>query len=537
MKKNSLLTITILIALTSQAQIISTLAGNGTADYTGDGQAATNASLNTPSGVAVDAKGNMFIADTKNNTIRRVDSNGVISSVAGKGYFFSGFKGDGGAATSAELNYPTGVAVDTKGNIYIADAHNNVIRKVNSRGIISTIAGTGTMGFSGDGGAATSAQLFWPNGVTVDDKGNIYIADSYNRRIRVVNSSGVISTIVGKGTQGYSGDGSAATISELYLPYGVSLDSSGNLYIADYLNYNLRKVDSKGIISTVAGINNNGFCGGDGGAAISACLGGPQGVSIDAEGNIYIADFLTNAIRKVNTSGIISTVAGNGTNGYGGDGGAATSAQLANPSGIAIDSKGNIYIADCFNNRIRKVTKGTLPIILASFALSHENNAIMIKWHTATELNTANFVIQHSTDGTSFTDIGTVKAIGSGANSYQFTDNAPTPYPLNGVLYYRLKSVDKDGSSTYSKVISVQLTIDNFQLSITPNPVKSSVTIRGSHIAFVQVVDNMGRVIKTQTLKDATNPILSVGGLPVGVYHLRVQTTDGKVSGVGFLKE
>ncbi len=178
-----------------------------------------------------------------------------------------------------------------------------------------------------------------------------------------------------------------------------------------------------------------------------------------------------------------------------------------------------------------------LPVKFEDISGLKSGNAIKINWHSSTEQNTSLFIIQHSTDGTSFTDIGTVKAIGSGANSYQFTDNAPTPYPLNGVLYYRLKSVDKDGSSTYSKVISVQLTIDNFQLSITPNPAKSIVTIKGNHIASIQVIDNLGRVVKTVSLKDATNPTLSVSGLPMGVYHLRVQTTDGKVNGVGFVKE
>ncbi len=175
----------------------------------------------------------------------------------------------------------------------------------------------------------------------------------------------------------------------------------------------------------------------------------------------------------------------------------------------------------------------TTPITLGELTAVEKGKDAFINWHTSTELNTSHFVIQHSTNGNSFTDIGTIKAKGSGANGYQFTDNAPT----NGINYYRLKSVDKDGAVSYSKVVSVQLTVNSNQLTVFPNPAKSSVTIRGSHIVSVQLVDNLGRVIKTQTLKDATNPTFSVGGLPVGVYHLRVQTTDGKVSGVGFVKE
>ena len=178
-----------------------------------------------------------------------------------------------------------------------------------------------------------------------------------------------------------------------------------------------------------------------------------------------------------------------------------------------------------------------LPVKFEDISGLKSGNAIKINWHSSTEQNTSLFIIQHSTDGTSFTDIGTVKAIGSGANGYSFTDNNPTTYPLNGVLYYRLKSVDKDGSSSYSKVISVQLTIDNFQLSIYPNPAKDKITLNANNIASIQVIDNLGRVVKTQTFKDATNPTLSLGGLQAGIYHLRVQTTDGKVSGVGFVKE
>ena len=334
------------------APVIVTVAGNGGGGYSGDGGAATSAKIFYPYDVAVDSSGNIYISDNYNNRIRKVNTSGVISTVAGNGTW--GYSGDGGAATSSEIISPRGVAVDSFGNIYIADSYNNRIRKVDTSGVISTVAGNVTGGYSGDGGAATSAELNSPSGIAVDSSGNIYFADSGNNRIRKVNSSGVISTVAGNGTQGYSGDGGAATSAELNYPAGVAVDSSGNIYIATW-DSRIRKVNSSGVISTVAGNGTNGYSG-DGGAANSAELYYPDGIAVDSSGNIYIADIYNNRIRKVNSSGVISTVAGNGTGGYSGDGGAATSAELYYPYGIAVDSSGNIYIADSYNQRIRKVS-------------------------------------------------------------------------------------------------------------------------------------------------------------------------------------
>jgi hypothetical protein len=343
--------------------LISTLAGNGTAGFSGNGGLATGAELDEPSGVAVDTSGNLYIADYYNNRIRKVTaSTGDISTVAGNGT--AGYSGDGGAATSAELYWPYGVAVDMSGNIYIADSTNERIRKVTaSTGVISTVAGNGTVGHSGDGGAATSAELDNPHGVAIDGSGNIYIADGYNNRIRKVTvSTGTITTVAGNGTAGYSGDGGAATSAELDWPFGVALDTSGNIYIGDYNNNRVRKVTvSTGIITTVAGDGykigrgNSGGYSGDGGLATSAELNQPLGVAVDVSGNIYIADLFNYRIRKVTVStGIISTVAGDGTAGYAGDGGSATSAEIY-ASGVALDNAGTIYIADVNNQRVRAV--------------------------------------------------------------------------------------------------------------------------------------------------------------------------------------
>jgi sugar lactone lactonase YvrE len=344
--------------------IISTIAGNGTAGFSGDGAAATAAELNTPYKVAVDASGNVYIADLTNNRIRMVSPGGLISTFAGNGT--GGFSGDGAAATSAKLHFPEGVAVDAAGNVYIADRANNRIREVNTGGIISTFAGTGFAGFSGDGAAATLAKLSNPGSVTLDASGNVYIADRTNNRIRMITSGGIISTVAGNGTAGFSGDGAAATSSELNGPWGVTVDGSGNIYVADQSNLRIRKVNISGIISTIAGTGSLSFWG-DGGPATSAELHGPAGLTLDASGNMYITDRINNRIRKVSSGGIISTVAGNGTAGFFGDGAAATSAEINSPYGIVIDTIGNLYISDQNNNRIRMVnTSGIISTVAGS---------------------------------------------------------------------------------------------------------------------------------------------------------------------------
>jgi len=350
------------------ANDINTLAGNGTAGFTGDGGLATSAELHSPYGVAVDTVGNIYIPDQANNRIRKVTATtGDISTVAGDGT--AGYSGDGGLAINAELNGPTGIAVDRSGNLYIADALNNRIRAVNTgtssmtiagvaiaAGDIATIAGTGTAGFSGDGGAAASAKLSFPFEVTVDGAGNFFIADRNNNRVRKVTFGGTISTFAGNGTAGFSGDGGAATSAELHSESGVALDRAGNLYIADTANQRIRLVTaSTGIITTAAGNGTAGFSG-DGGAATSAELHLPAAVVVDMAGNLYIADTMNNRIRKVTAvTGNISTFAGNGTAGFSGDGGAATSAEVNLPFGVALDTAGDVYIGDTSNNRVRIV--------------------------------------------------------------------------------------------------------------------------------------------------------------------------------------
>jgi sugar lactone lactonase YvrE len=345
--------------------------GGGPADRLGDGGPATSAELYDPTGVSVDSAGNLFIAD--NRRIRKVSSSGIITTVAGNGKSSIGFSGDGGPATSARLSSPSNVTVDSEGNLFIVDRDNQRIRKVSPLGIITTVAGDGSIScellgchgnYGGDGGSATAAKLNDPGGVAIDSAGNLFIADFGNRRVRKVSPSGIISTVAGGGTNEL-GDGGPATSATLNSPAGVAIDSAGNLFIADFNDRRIRKVSSSGIITTIAGGGSASNRLGDDGPATSAQLGGPSGVAVDSAGNLFIADELGNRIRKVSTLGIITTVAGNGSSGYSGDGGPATSARLSLPSDVAVDSAGNLFIADSFNNRIRKVSSSGIIATVA----------------------------------------------------------------------------------------------------------------------------------------------------------------------------
>ncbi|MFO1476721.1 MAG: immunoglobulin domain-containing protein [Verrucomicrobiota bacterium] len=333
-----------------------TVAGVGTAGYSGDGGRATNASLYWPTAVAVDSSGSFFIADEGNSCIRQVSSNGIITTVAGTGA--ADYTGDGGPATSAALSYPDGVAVDGAGNLYIADSGNNVIRRVNAGGSITTVAGTGAAGYSGDSGPAITATLSYPETVLLDTAGNVYIADSQNNVVRKVDTNGIIRTVAGSGVLGYRGDGGYATNARLSYPYGLALDSFGNLFIGDSGNHVIRKVSVDATISTVAGDGNRGYSG-DGGPARSAHLAFPNGVGLDIYGNLFISDGQNNAMRKVDLSGIITTVPGTA---------------LAGAFGLACDTFRNVYVADTSNNRIRKITRfSDYPVFTLNQAASTDS--------------------------------------------------------------------------------------------------------------------------------------------------------------------
>ncbi len=345
---------------------ITTVAGLGKVGFSGDGGLATAAQLGDPSCAALDSAANLYIGDLPNNDVREVAAaTGIITTYAG--IHVAGYSGDKGPASAARMYGPTACATDSSGNLYLADVANNVIRKVSTNtGIITTVAGNGLdagtpMGtFSGDGGSALLAGINHPYGIAVDGAGNLYVADTSNQRIRMVSAAtGIITTIAGTGTVGYSGDGGLATSAQLYNPEGLAVDSSGNVYFAEEANNVIRKVTAAtGIISTIAGIAGaDGAFFGDGSLATIAKFNGPTDVALDSEGNVYVADWGNERVRKITVStSIIQTVVGSGTQGYAGDGGTATQAKLSSPHGITFDSKGVMYIADYGNGAVRKIT-------------------------------------------------------------------------------------------------------------------------------------------------------------------------------------
>ena len=345
---------------------VSVVAGTGsTGVYSGDNNPAINAALSLPTDVAVDSAGNLFIADFGNSRIRTVAGGiiapGIISTVAGSTN--GGPILDGQEAVNVLLNGPTGVAVDSAGNIYFVEAGigsgtglargDYKVYKVSTEGILTTIAGSGVPSFSGDGGPAVNAQINGATGVAVDTAGNVYIADTANHRLREV-ANGTISTIAGNGSPGFAGENVAPAVSQLNTPGGVAVDGAGRVYIADSDNSRVRRIDPGGNIFTFAGNGNSSYFG-DGAAARSASVNQPQGVSVDSQGNLYIADTLNNVVRKVGQDGTISTIAGFGTPAFSGDGGPAIRAALNHPRAVAVDSAGVVYIADTGNNRVRKV--------------------------------------------------------------------------------------------------------------------------------------------------------------------------------------
>ncbi len=340
---------------------IETIAGDGTFDFAGDGLPASDSKLDQPQDMVIDTQGNLYFIDFGNLRIRKIAFTGEITTVAGSGS--RGLSGDGAAAVNATMNDPTGIDVDVNGDIYIADQKNQRIRKVITSGFaggtIITIAGDGQRTFGGDGGPAAAASFIEPADVAVDDAGNVFVTDMRNHRIRRIDATtGIITTIAGTGTPGFSGDGGPATAAEIFHPYSIAIDEPrGLLYFGEMNNHRIRKVDlATGIISAVAGDGGFGF-GGDGGPATSSTMTFPYGLVTDAVGNLFFSDHLVHRVRRIDVrTGIIDTFAGTGTEGFSGNGGAADQAELRFPLGIAIRN-GEVYLADMNNSMIRRVRR------------------------------------------------------------------------------------------------------------------------------------------------------------------------------------
>lgn len=334
--------------------VIRTVAGSNVRGYSGDGGSATSAAFDQPRSATVGPDGSVYIADTFNHRIRRVDPGGAVTTLVGTGQ--ASFSGDGGPAAAATLHWPHGLAVDPSGAaLFIADSANHRIRKVDlASGVITTVAGGAAAGFSGDGGPAVAARLQDPKAVWAAPSGDLYIADSANERIRRVDRSGLIVTVAGTGVPGFSGDGGPATAAQFDGPRSLSGDAAGNLYVADDNNHRVRRIDAAGIVTTIAG-NGTAASAGDGGPGPAAQLDHPRGVAVDGRGNVFIAETGSHRVRMVEPGGTIATVAGCGRQGYGGDGGPATVARLFEPRGVAVDGAGRLFVADTLNDRIRRV--------------------------------------------------------------------------------------------------------------------------------------------------------------------------------------
>ena len=415
------------IFVNGQTSVITTIAGSGAIGYTGDGGLAIAAGLLTPECVYVDKKGDIFISQADLHCVRKVDINGIITTVAGNGV--SGSGGDGGPATAAQLNGPECVTGDTIGNIYIADCQNSRVRKIDTFGIISTIAGTGVQGFSGDGGPATAAKLSGPSGLAIDNAGNLYVSNLYTNRIRKITTAGIISTIAGNGTAGFSGDGGSAVSCMLNGPNSIALDNAGNIYIADLQNNRIRKINAFGIITTVAGNGTSGYSG-DGGVATLAKLNLPTGVAADASGNIYVADRYNCRVRKVSVdNNAISTIAGSTTCSFSGDGISPTSATLNYPNGVSVDQFGNLYIADYSNRRLRKVV--TADYFADSFSVSigklcgGPNFTIQLNHYTS-----GSSMVTYFGDGSTSTTNFVIGGI-----NFSHGYSAPGTYSIKHILY------------------------------------------------------------------------------------------------------
>jgi sugar lactone lactonase YvrE len=571
---------------------ISTIAGTGTAAFAGDGGPALSAELAHPVAIILDNTGNIFISDENNDRVRKISATTQnISTLAGD---YLSYGGDGGVATSAVFNLPEDVAFDRSGNLYISDAHDYRIRKISlATNIITTVAGNGAAGYTKDSLPADSSALNFPEGVVTDSLGNVFFCDLDNYRIREIkttdnklynfagngSSSGsfqnntpaaqaylsnpqgiamdtagnvfvadwglsmvlkidaitkIVTAVAGTGAWGSGGDGGPATNAQLFFPWDVTLDRAGNIYIADAENARIRKVDaSTNIITTFAGNGTNGYSG-DNGPATNAEIGFTEGITTDSADNVYISAYST--VRRIDAkTNIITTVAGVDTIGYSGDNGPATQAHLNGPNGVAFDRSGNMYIADYSNNVIRKVTQATLPVTYLSFTVTKKGATALLNWQTATEVNNAYFDVERGVNSFNFSVIGKVAGNGNAAQaqSYSFTDVAPK----EGIDYYRLKQVDKDGNVNYSRVLSLDFNTPPV-LRLYPDPAKDIATVSGLSTngkSVIALIDAAGKTISVN-VTSANSCSINVSQLNPGTYFLRI-ITNKQATSMKFVKE
>lgn len=496
----------------------------------GDSGIATSAVLETPTALCTDDSGNLYISNSYYNTIRKVWANTrIINTIAGTGT--PGYSGDGGSALLAQLNNPSGLAIDSAGNLYIADYNNNVIRKI-SLGIINTWAGhNGYYGYGGDGGTAVGAYLHGPMGLAIDHAGNVYIADNLNNRIRKVNSSGIITTFAGQSAAGYSGDGGQATLAKLTNPTSVAVDKIGNVYIADNGNSVVRKVDTVGVISTIAGNGTSGYSG-DSGIATSAQLAnsyyGMQ-VAVDSQCNIYISDVINYRIRKIDTAGIITTIAGDGTAGHIGDAGLASKAEIAGVFGIAVNKLSQIYIADAGNNEVRKIQYCTNTI-----ARQPINDSVMVgdSAYFSVSLNVTSkfdYYEWELNNGTGWYIFSGYMYSGNNSDTIKIR---PVSLDMDGNQFRCLAYADGcPNVSNAGKLIIKRTSIEYItnakkEIEVWPNPAKDFITVTthrsSSYEQEEMIICNIfGQVIFENKFSSQKLQI-DVSAFPVGMYLIKL---------------
>ncbi len=513
-------------SLNSFAQIITTFAGNGIAASTGDSGPATAASINGPGSVTFDGSGNVYISGYYSHTIRKVSPSGIITTIAGVGT--PGFSGDGGPATAAQLSNPARIMMGSAGDLYVCDMGNNRVRKISPSGIITTFAGNGLTVYSGDGGPATASSLFHPLGLEEDNDGNIYISDYDHYRIRKVNTTGIITTVIGTGVPGSGGDGGPATLAQVNRPWGLRFDAADNLYVADQRNHKVRVVSPSGIITTFAGVGTIGYSG-DGGPATAAQLFNVSDIDFDAAGNVYLDDQENNVVRMVSPSGEISTVIGTGVAGYSGDGGPAIAAQINGSNAFGFSPAGKLYICDNSNNRVRLITTCGASITgqpVHDTAIVGDSAAFTV----TTTLPGLSYQWQQNS-GSGFVNLVDVPPY-SGVNTATLLIR-DVSLLLDGTEYrcyvnneFSCPDTSEAATLTVGAPSSISQTSIETELKILPNPAHDFVTVyiaNDNRKHEIQLINNLGQVLHSE-ISDSNTTRLQLANLPSGVYYLRVQT-------------
>lgn len=507
-------------------QVISTVAGKDEPGYSGDGGLAIDARLEGPRGVVVDIHGNVFIADNQNSRIRVVTAaTGVISTYAGTGAF--GYNGDNIQAIQAILHNPSGLCFDNSGGLLVADYGNHRIRRIDTATkIITTVAGSGVEGFSGDGGQAALARLRLPISVSVDSHDNLIITDFGNNRIRKVDTSGIIQTIAGGGN--FFAEDSLATFAKLESPTDAIPDQEGNIWIATNYQHRIRMIDTAGFIHTIAGSGERGLEVYDGdGPALEAELAKPYGLAFDQEGNLYFSEAWGEVIRKLDIhSDSISRVAGTGLFGYSGDGGDPLLAQIDVPINMAFDAQGNLYFSESGSHVIRKIsglTNGTpLSIELTSFTGSLVSQSVLLLWSTSSETDNDYFQIERSIDNSNFDTIGKKQGALNSQSllTYDWLDSNIE----NSIYYYRLRSVDINGYGELSETIQIRTDFISSQGSVFPIPAGDALSVKPSFRAqelYWSVFDNLGNTVLNAYIIDPKEIFsIDISALPKGFYYL-----------------